>query len=65
MRILFVAFFLVALGLSGVFAQNAIVTENQLAGTPQSQWDLADLGINNSSGLHHRHQRQSRVYGQL
>ena len=51
MRILFVAFFLVALGLSGVFAQNAIVTENQLAGTPQSQWDLADLGSTTFQGF--------------
>ena len=33
-----------ALGVSGAFAQNAIVTENLLPGTPQSTWDLSQVG---------------------
>src|SRR3984893_3997579 len=44
MRTLFVAFFWAALGVSGALAQNAIVAENQLPGTPQSQWDLSGPG---------------------
>ena len=51
MRILFAAFFWLALGLSGVFAQNAIVTENKLAGTPQSQWDLSGPGSTTLQGF--------------
>jgi hypothetical protein len=51
MRIWFAAFFWMALGASGVFAQNAIVTENQLAGTPQSTWDISGTGSQTLQGF--------------
>ena len=44
MRILLAAIFFLATGLNGAFAQNAIVAENQLPGTPQSQWDDSGTG---------------------
>src|SRR5438874_7331199 len=33
------------------FAQNAIVAENQLPGTPQSQWDLSGPGSTTLQGF--------------
>src|SRR5262249_34839658 len=44
MRILLAAIFLLATALNVALAQNAIVAENQLPGTPQSQWDLSGPG---------------------
>ena len=44
MRIWFAAIIWVVLGASGALAQNAIVGENQLPGTPQSTWDLSAPG---------------------
>src|SRR5437764_1427098 len=41
MRILLAAIFCLWIALNGAWAQNAIVVENQLPGTPQSQWDLS------------------------
>src|ERR1700730_8728477 len=51
MRTLFAAFFWAALGVSGALAQNAIVTENQLPGTPQSTWDLLGPGSASIQGF--------------
>jgi hypothetical protein len=36
---------------NGAFAQNAIVTENQLPGTPQSQWDLSGTSSTTLQGF--------------
>jgi hypothetical protein len=44
MRILLAVIFFLATALNGAFAQNAIVAENQLPGTPQSQWDDSGTG---------------------
>jgi Domain of unknown function (DUF4082)/Bacterial Ig domain/Putative Ig domain len=44
MRILLAAIFCLAVAVNGALAQNAIVTENQLPGTPASQWDLSGPG---------------------
>ena len=41
MRTFFVTIFCLMIAVNGAFAQNAIVTENQLPGTPESQWDLS------------------------
>jgi hypothetical protein len=51
MRILFATIFWMTLAVNGAFAQNAIVTENQLAGTPQSQWDLSGPGSTTLQGF--------------
>jgi hypothetical protein len=51
MRILLTTFFWMAIAVNGAFAQNAIVTENQLAGTPQSQWDLSGPGSTTLQGF--------------
>ena len=51
MRTWFAAFLGMALSVSGAFAQNAIVTENKLAGTPQSTWDLSGLGSETIEGF--------------
>jgi hypothetical protein len=51
MRNFFAALFLLALGVSGALAQNAIVTENQLTGTPQSTWDLSGPGSTTIEGF--------------
>ncbi|MGC2222053.1 MAG: DUF4082 domain-containing protein [Methylocella sp.] len=51
MRFWFAACFWMALGASGAFAQNAIVTENQLPGTPQSTWDLSQVGSQTIEGF--------------
>jgi hypothetical protein len=40
-----------AIAVNGAFAQNAIVTENQLAGTPQGQWDLSGPGSTTLQGF--------------
>ncbi len=50
MKILFVAFFLLALGVNAS-AQNLIVGENQLPGTPQSTWDLSGPGSTTIEGF--------------
>src|SRR5499427_1018182 len=44
MSIWLAAIFFLATAVHGAFAQNAIVTENQLPGTPQSQWDDSGTG---------------------
>ena len=41
----------VGLGISSALAANPIVTENQLPGTPQSQWDLANTGSTTLQGF--------------
>jgi hypothetical protein len=51
MRIFFAAFFWMAVGMSGAFAQNAIVTENQQSGAPMSQWDLSGPGSTSFQGF--------------
>jgi hypothetical protein len=51
MRILLATIFWVAIAANGAFAQNAIVAENQLAGTPQSQWDLSGPGSTTLQGF--------------
>jgi hypothetical protein len=51
MRILLATIFWVAIAANGAYAQNAIVTENQLAGTPQSQWDLSGPGSTTLQGF--------------
>ena len=43
-RIILSAIFGLALGVTGAFAQNGVVTENLLPGAPMSQWDLSGLG---------------------
>jgi len=50
-RILLVAIFCLAIAVNGAFAQNAIVTENQLPGTPASQWDLSGPGSTTLQGF--------------
>jgi hypothetical protein len=50
-RILLVAISCLAIALNGAFAQNAIVAENQLPGTPQSQWDLSGPGSTTLQGF--------------
>src|SRR5207302_6235224 len=51
MRALLATIFWLAIAVNGAFAQNAIVTENQLAGTPQSQWDLSGPGSTTLQGF--------------
>ena len=51
MRIFLSAFFGLALGVAGAFAQNAVVTENRLPGAPMSQWDLNGLGSTSLQGF--------------
>lgn len=51
MRVLLAACFCLAITLNGAFAQNAIVTENQLPGTPASQWDLGGPGSTTLQGF--------------
>ena len=41
----------VALGVGSALAANPIVTENQLPGTPQSQWDIANTGSTTLQGF--------------
>ena len=41
MKILINTMFCLMIAVNAAFAQNAIVTENQLPGTPESQWDLS------------------------
>jgi Domain of unknown function (DUF4082)/Bacterial Ig domain/Putative Ig domain len=50
MKILFLAFFLLALSVNAS-AQNSIVGENQLPGTPQSTWDLSGPGSASIQGF--------------
>lgn len=40
-----------AISANSAFAQNAIVTENQLPGTPASQWDLSGPGSTTLQGF--------------
>jgi len=49
--LIFCVIFCLASTVNGAFAQNAIVTENQLPGTPQSQWDLAGPGSTTLQGF--------------
>jgi hypothetical protein len=51
MRIFLAAIFCLAIALNSAFAQNAIVVENQLPGTPQSQWDLSGPGSTTLQGF--------------
>ena len=51
MRTLLATIFWLAIAVNGAFAQNAIVTENQLVGTPQSQWDLSGPGSTTLQGF--------------
>jgi Domain of unknown function (DUF4082)/Putative Ig domain/Bacterial Ig domain len=51
MRILLAALFCLAIALNGAFAQNAIFIENQLPGTPASQWDLGGPGSTTLQGF--------------
>ena len=51
MRACFASVFCMALSVSGAFAQNAIVTENQQPGAPQSQWDLSGPGSTSLQGF--------------
>src|SRR4051812_2092620 len=51
MRILLAAIFCLWIALNGAWAQNAITAENQLPGTPQSQWDLSGPGSTTLQGF--------------
>src|SRR5437588_1085685 len=51
MRTLLATILWLAIAVNGAFAQNAIVTENQLVGTPQSQWDLSGPGSTTLQGF--------------
>src|ERR1700730_19161143 len=51
MRLLLAAIFCLAIAVNGAFAQNAIVAENQLPGTPASQWDLSGPGSTTLQGF--------------
>jgi hypothetical protein len=51
MRILLAALFCLAVVLNSAFAQNAIVAENQLPGSPASQWDLSGPGSTTLQGF--------------
>jgi Domain of unknown function (DUF4082)/Bacterial Ig domain/Putative Ig domain len=51
MRILLAVIFCLAIAANAAFAQNAIVAENQLPGTPQSQWDLSGPGSTTLQGF--------------
>jgi hypothetical protein len=51
MRILLAAFFCLAITLNSALAQNPIVAENQLPGTPASQWDLSGPGSTTLQGF--------------
>src|SRR6202051_1687097 len=51
MRILLATIFWLAMAANGAFAQKAIVAENQLPGTPASQWDLSGPGSTTLQGF--------------
>jgi hypothetical protein len=51
MKVLLTSLFVIAITINGAFAQNAIVTENQLPGTPASQWDLNGPGSTTLEGF--------------
>jgi hypothetical protein len=51
MRTLLATIFWVAAAVNGAFAQNAVVTENKLTGTPQSEWDLSGPGSTSLQGF--------------
>src|ERR1700730_15553059 len=51
MRILLAIIFCLTFAVKGAFGQNAIVTENQLPGTPGSQWDLSGPGSTTLEGF--------------
>jgi hypothetical protein len=51
MRFFLAALFCLAVALNSAFAQNFIVAENQLPGTPESQWDLAGSGSTTLQGF--------------
>jgi hypothetical protein len=51
MKMLLSAILLIVITSIGAFAQNPIVTENQLPGTPASQWDLSGPGSTTLQGF--------------
>src|SRR5947209_12840775 len=51
MRILLAAIFCLSIAFNAALAQNAITAENQLPGTPQSQWDLSGPGSTTLQGF--------------
>src|SRR5215831_6071602 len=51
MKILLTALFCIAIAVNGALAQNAIVAENQLQGTPASEWDLSGPGSTTLQGF--------------
>jgi N,N-dimethylformamidase beta subunit-like protein/uncharacterized protein DUF4082/putative Ig domain-containing protein/Big-like domain-containing protein len=51
MRILLATIFCLAIAVNAAFAQNAIVAENQLPGTPASEWDLSGPGSTTLQGF--------------
>ena len=51
MRLLLAAIFCFMIAANAVFAQNAIVSENQLPGTPASVWDLSGPGSTTLEGF--------------
>lgn len=51
MKVLLIALLLIASVVNGAYAQNPVVTENQLQGTPASQWDLNGSGSTTLQGF--------------
>src|ERR1700730_12645472 len=51
MRLLLATIFCLTVAANFAVAQNAIVTENQLPGTPASQWDLSGPGSTTLQGF--------------
>ena len=51
MRTLFTTIFCLMIAVNGAFAQNAIVTENQVPGNPASEWDLSGPGSTTLQGF--------------
>jgi len=51
MQLLLAAIFWLTIAANTVFAQNAIISENQLPGTPASEWDLSGPGSTTLEGF--------------
>jgi hypothetical protein len=51
MRLLLAAIFCLTIVVNAAFAQNAIISENQLPGTPASEWDLSGPGSTTLEGF--------------
>jgi len=51
MKVLLTSLLVMAIAINNAFAQNAIVTENQLQGTPASLWDLSGPGSTTLQGF--------------